>query len=189
MSFPVFTRSCKKSFFLKGGVSSFKCLQNNGTKKYNCNRSHFLKFQCRGQTSCNIRSENFLKGSAIHRYEKLFYSVSYNKPHGFRTSKDHRGTITPSNRPDSDFINREDGSSIIDDAAYAEMLHNAQGYNAGVVSKASLSGGVFIILPWIKWGQNKKTTTTETLMLDEATALASSLANVTVIEKVSGSCT
>uniref|UniRef100_A0A2P2I0J1 GTP-binding protein 6 n=1 Tax=Hirondellea gigas TaxID=1518452 RepID=A0A2P2I0J1_9CRUS len=103
---------------------------------------------------------------------------------GFRPATDHRGSINPGNRPDSEISVKEDeDSTVVDEAEYASLLHEAKIFGGGVVSESGLSGGMFVILPWIKWGPQQKNATTSQLLLNEACALATSLKDVTVIDK------
>lgn len=107
-----------------------------------------------------------------------------------RTNADHRGSIRPGNRPDTDFIAdseedaaEDDPSALLDDADYATLLHNAQGFGVGVMGRAGLKGGVYVVLPWMKWGPKQKTGTTSDLLLEEACALVNSLKDVVVLGK------
>jgi len=103
---------------------------------------------------------------------------------GKRCFPDHRGNITASNRPDSDYCATEGDPESLDDYDYARLIHNADGFSAGVVGKVGLEGNIYVVLPWIKWGPMKKTVTSENLLLDEACALANSIDRVNIVGKV-----
>ncbi|KAF2352217.1 hypothetical protein FHG87_017030 [Trinorchestia longiramus] len=104
----------------------------------------------------------------------------------FRVSPDHRGNITPGNRPESEISAEKKGKDplLLDERDYAALLHDAENFGASVVSKAALKGGLMVVLPWIKWGPQKKLITTADRLLDEASALLSTLPHVTLLEKV-----
>ncbi|XP_018020394.2 putative GTP-binding protein 6 [Hyalella azteca] len=105
------------------------------------------------------------------------------KNFGYRVSPDHRSNITPGNRPESELSNADNDSLVLDDAQYAALLHDAESFGAGVVSKASIKGGVMVVLPWVKWGPRQTLVTCPERVLDEAAALIGSLDNVTLINK------
>ncbi|KAF2349413.1 hypothetical protein FHG87_019829 [Trinorchestia longiramus] len=103
----------------------------------------------------------------------------------FRVSPDHRGNITPGNRSESEISAEKEGKGplLLDESDYAALLHDAENFGASVGSKAALKRGLMVVLPWIKWGPQKKLVTTTDGLLDETIGRLSTLPHVTLLEK------